>query len=38
MPPRKVFVSYSHRQEDWVVERLVPVLRAGETSRIDLGR
>ncbi|HXU29622.1 MAG TPA: toll/interleukin-1 receptor domain-containing protein [Thermoanaerobaculia bacterium] len=29
MPPRKVFVSYSHRQEDWVVDRLVPVLRAG---------
>ncbi len=29
MPPRKVFVSYSHRQEDWVVDRLVPVLKAG---------
>jgi TIR domain len=29
MSPRKVFVSYSHRQEDWVVDRLVPVLRAG---------
>lgn len=29
MPPRKVFVSYSHRQEDWVIDRLVPVLRAG---------
>ncbi len=29
MPPRKVFVSYSHRQEEWVVDRLVPVLRAG---------
>ncbi|MEP7013012.1 MAG: toll/interleukin-1 receptor domain-containing protein [Acidobacteriota bacterium] len=29
MPPCKVFVSYSHLQEDWVVDRLVPVLRAG---------
>ncbi len=27
--PRKVFVSYSHRQEEWVRDRLVPVLRAG---------
>lgn len=26
--PRKVFVSYSHRQEEWVRDRLVPVLRA----------
>lgn len=27
--PRKVFVSYSHHQEEWVRDRLVPVLRAG---------
>jgi hypothetical protein len=26
---RKVFVSYSHQQGDWVWDRLVPVLRAG---------
>jgi hypothetical protein len=25
----KVFVSYNHKQEDWIWERLVPVLRAG---------
>jgi hypothetical protein len=27
--PRKVFVSYSHKQGDWVWDRLVPVLKAG---------
>lgn len=27
--PRKVFVSYSHRQGDWVWDRLVAVLKAG---------
>jgi len=26
--PQRVFVSYSHRQKDWVKERLVPVIRA----------
>jgi hypothetical protein len=26
---RKVFVSYSHQQGDWVWDRLVPVLKAG---------
>jgi len=26
--PQRVFVSYSHRQGDWVRERLVPVIRA----------
>jgi hypothetical protein len=25
----KVFVSYCHRQEDWVINRLVPCLKAG---------
>jgi hypothetical protein len=25
----RVFVSYSHRQDDWVWDRLVPVLKAG---------
>lgn len=28
----KVFVSYSHKQGTWVWERLMPVLRAGETE------
>lgn len=27
--PRKVFVSYSHRQGEWIWDRLVPVLKAG---------
>ncbi len=27
--PRKVFISYSHRQADWVRETLYPVLAAG---------
>src|SRR5262245_42628189 len=26
---KKVFISYSHTQEHWVVDRLVPCLRAG---------
>ena len=29
MPPKSVFVSYSHRQGDWVWDRLVPALAAG---------
>jgi hypothetical protein len=34
-----VFVSYSHRQGDWVWDRLVPVLRAGGVDvRIDRER
>ena len=27
--PKKIFISYSHRQRDWVWERLVPCLKAG---------
>lgn len=44
MSPRKVFVSYSHRQGDWVWDRLVPVLRAGgadvliDRERFEAGR
>lgn len=39
----KVFISYSHKQENWVLDRLVPVLRAGgaqiliDTERFRLG-
>jgi hypothetical protein len=39
----KAFVSYSHRQGDWVWDRLVPVLRAGgaepliDRERFDAG-
>lgn len=25
----RIFTSYSHRQEDWVLERLAPCLTAG---------
>lgn len=40
----KVFVSYSHRQGDWVWSRLVPVLKAGgaevliDKERFQLGK
>lgn len=27
--PNKVFISYSHQQSDWVLDRLVPCLNAG---------
>ena len=27
--PKKVFISYSHKQADWVRETLYPVLAAG---------
>lgn len=27
--PAKVIVSYSHKQGEWVLDRLVPVLKAG---------
>jgi hypothetical protein len=42
--PRKVFVSYSHRQGDWVWDRLVSVLKAGgaevmiDRERFEAGR
>jgi TIR domain len=42
--PRKVFVSYSHHQGDWVWDRLVPVLKAGraqvliDRERFEAGR
>jgi hypothetical protein len=36
---RKVFISYSHQQGDWVWDRLVPVLKAGGAEvLIDLER
>lgn len=40
----KTFVSYCHRQGDWVWERLVPCLKAGgaealiDRERFELGR
>ncbi len=27
--PKKIFISYSHRQGDWVRGRLAPCLKAG---------
>lgn len=42
--PKRVFVSYSHKQGDWVWDRLVPVLKAGgaeplvDRERFKLGR
>lgn len=41
---RKVFVSYCHRQGDWVWDRLVPMLKAGgagvliDRKRFEAGR
>jgi hypothetical protein len=36
---KKVFISYSHAQEQWVLDRLVPCLRAGGAEvRIDRER
>ncbi|MCB1037886.1 MAG: toll/interleukin-1 receptor domain-containing protein, partial [Acidobacteria bacterium] len=37
--PRRVFVSYSHQQGDWVWDRLVPVLKAAKIGvLIDVER
>lgn len=34
----KVFISYSHKQGIWVLDRLVPVLRGGAEILIDTVR
>lgn len=37
--PKRVFISYSHKQKDWVYSKLVPCLRAGGVIvDIDLER
>lgn len=37
--PKKVFISYSHKQGEWVWKNLVPCLRAGGAEvRIDIER
>ena len=33
--PKSVFVSYSHKQGDWVWDRLVPCLRAGGANVLE---
>jgi hypothetical protein len=39
MPPRKIFVSYSHAQKDWVHDRLCPCLQAsGADVKVDKDR
>jgi hypothetical protein len=36
---KKVFISYSHKQEDWVLDRLAPCLKAGGADvHIDVNR